>query len=1675
MNKKILALVLVLSVILSCCTMFVHAEESGETTITQVEAAQASQNGIIIKYKEQNTRMLNDITILEGILSEKIDHVEIVGSAAPRSGSIELLSVETSDMAGVLKDLKNNPLVEYAEPNYTITSSGFDSDFSKQWGLNNTGQDSGVSGMDINVLDAWDTTKGDPDVAVAVIDSGIDIHHQDLKDRIYINESESSDGKDNDGNGYIDDIYGWDFTSYVSPQVPGDNSVYDGPETDRHGTHVAGIIAGSENGIGIQGVAPNIKILPVKVLSDGTGQLFTAIKGIEYAEKRGVKIANCSWSIGGISKALEDCISHSDMLFVCAAGNDNKFIANYPALNELFMDNVISVGAINNKGERMSQSNYLIGITIAAPGEDIYSTLPENQYGFLTGTSMAAPMVTGVAALIKSIAPEFTAADIKHRIKSTAAVPESLSSDFNGLLDAGAAIKGNIRDTHLYYARYGGGYVSVNGNMYAAGGYDGNQYVKKVEKYDSSQAVWRIEANLPTAAARSSVLAVGTKIYIIGGYNGAALGIVDIYDTDTKEWSKGVEMPIPAYAMGSAVVGNKIYLFGGVTDGGYTDSVFVYDTVSDQWETKVPLPFKLGYTSAASCNDSIFLVGGTTENGCIDSVYQYDPNSGQLLLKSHMSTAKRDVPVAVYQNKLSLIGGRSDFSEDGKDSLLSDGSIVKNAMISISADEYDPKTNTTSKLDDYSMASAGMGAVCSNNAIFLFGGWKSQYLDDFLLYKGLQFPSHIKASNNAVNSLLISWDKVPEAERYEVEIDGKVYQTDTTSYTMAVDTEQEHLIRVRSVKQEFYSEWSGYQRYSMNNTREDAKLIELNSITQDKLSNVNQERWYKLNTGVPGILSLRLSGLTPNDSYTMALCNYLGNEIHLAEQDETGVLKIENIGIMRYNYYVKIIATDPADALKSYTLTSSFKETSDKEAPEQIKAAVMVPPGIDNYGDIGSAESGNLDPDTIGPSYSIISQDDMHIIGDSSDSPVTYASDDSEAIGGPDKAAQDLQTVIKYAGATCREIYLNKGDKISMTLTYSGPYNDRVHKYRNCIYWRDADGFRTGWISNNPNSPDIKYHTFIAPESKLYYFGVYNYGDEKNPDITCHQLVTVTPAEYQDHHEPQIYKDMQDTNDFVKVYKVENLDTDPEKSYLDMHVTAQEFGCAAAASIDNQLDVDWYYMDIDGWTEKTFSFDSNNPALKDRLGAYLYDSGYHNLGEIEDGVTYSLEKGTYYIGVSLKSGMSYNGNIRGAYSLKEQKQTAYMVLYDSPVDRYLNSSKANYQYDEEFFRNYIRLGQDIDINFVISIRDCDFDLYPGQSDTSASVSFGELESRSKQLRYEIVTLTNNIVDKIESAYNSLGTYERPADFPKIWIGTPHFSGNNINAWPSYQQTESIRMYVDELTVGVYEDVVNYRDPAHFAGVYMGREAAFRYEDNNIWTWLPRSVSEAVHKRLGRQVLWMPFTQGSYDELTRIGSSVNYGRDYADFDLFDMVTIQPNYFYWEVSPSVSPANYKSLMENEIYRSVTSQKVEGAGGKTTMTDIGFMIEYDSSVFAGRWADTYTYPKDKVQRLAENIACYRPLIRKGYSYGIYSGGPNEQGYTSEMLNAHNTNVHSNTNFSTILRKEGDRVHFSDFYEALNTPAYRNYRSGPYTGNLIYGITKAILYQDYDSDIRDFLGGRY
>jgi subtilisin family serine protease len=370
-----------------------------------------------------------------------------VAQAIDGADRTEIVTVDPKvSLDSTLAKLRANPNVRYAEPDYKVTTDVVPNDMYYQngtlWGMEGD-QSTPASANGSGAAEAWandqtGTPAGAAPVYVGIIDEGIDFNHPDLIGNVWTNPYDTpGDGIDNDGNSYIDDTHGWDF-------YHNDNTIYDGNGGDQHGTHVTGTIAATgNNGTGVAGVDWNVKYISGKFLGPDGGYISDAIAALDYftdlKTRHGMNIVavNNSWGGGGFSQALQDAIvraAKADILFIAAAGNggsdnvgdNNDAVPSYPSSFDTTAgagyDSVIGVAAIASNGTLASFSNYgATSVDLAAPGVGIFSTLPGSAYGYMSGTSMATPHVTGTVALYAATHPGATASDIRNAILTGAA------------------------------------------------------------------------------------------------------------------------------------------------------------------------------------------------------------------------------------------------------------------------------------------------------------------------------------------------------------------------------------------------------------------------------------------------------------------------------------------------------------------------------------------------------------------------------------------------------------------------------------------------------------------------------------------------------------------------------------------------------------------------------------------------------------------------------------------------------------------------------------------------------------------------------------------------------------------------------------------------------------------------------------------------------------------------------------------------------------------------------------------------------------------------------------------------------------------------------------------------------------------------------------------------------
>lgn len=425
-RRKHLSFLLFLSILYSSF-IFQNATAEEQSIKNDLSSATYMPGEVLIRFKSDiKGKQIIQFRSAMGLISIGKAHVREKGEKIiSRIRIPDGLSVQEA-----IEKYRRDPAVDHVQPNYLYhfrsISSANDPFFSNQWGFQNTGQEInsiiGTQDADIDVTEAWEVTTGSTDVIVAVIDSGIAYNHPDLSENIWMNTGEiAGDGIDNDGNGYIDDIRGWDF--YDNDNDPMDKL------TNAHGTHIAGVIGAiGNNGVGIAGINWEVSLMALKISSDqGTfGDTYIIEDAIDYAIQNGAHIINASW--GGAEhndQILYDAIQtagNNGLLFMSATGNageDADMKHSYP--DGFDLANIVAVTAsdqnddlatINIAGAIFSSNYGFTSVDVAAPGVNIFST-SATDYDAISGTSIANAFVSGLAALVLSEDPDLTVLQLK--------------------------------------------------------------------------------------------------------------------------------------------------------------------------------------------------------------------------------------------------------------------------------------------------------------------------------------------------------------------------------------------------------------------------------------------------------------------------------------------------------------------------------------------------------------------------------------------------------------------------------------------------------------------------------------------------------------------------------------------------------------------------------------------------------------------------------------------------------------------------------------------------------------------------------------------------------------------------------------------------------------------------------------------------------------------------------------------------------------------------------------------------------------------------------------------------------------------------------------------------------------------------------------------------------------
>ncbi|CAI3805970.1 S8 family serine peptidase [Rheinheimera sp. MM224] len=703
----------------------------------------------------------------------------------PRSG---VISIATSqDTASVVQELRQSTLVDYAEQDFLRelrATTPNDPDFALQWGLSNIGQrmgtpDSGyyygIPDRDINALEAWDIRTSAANVVVAVIDSPVETQHPDLVDNMWVNSGEiAGNGIDDDNNGYIDDIHGIELsgTEYV--------------DIFPHGTAVAGVIgAKGDNGQGVTGVAWDVQLMSLAVMDSYLVSDAYAVEAIEYViamkEKMQLPrvIINASWGGVSYSQAIYDALAaaqEAGILIIASTSNgddDADIQPSYPANFDL--DHIVAVGAADSTKTGPFFSSYIgcSNVDLMAPGFEIQTTTPVfyGHYQSYSGTSIAAGLVSGVAALVWEQYPDATALDVKAALMNAAMPYADLarSSVTGGMLRADLALTpGMISKAAVWAispkAAGPGAIISIKGHNFGKNG--GQVYLKQTDtklplelvSWSESEIKVRLDQATPYGASQIEVVPalsfasqnacftvakvpeaiakmatprteaayaqVGDALWVIGGWsNNSPVTSVERFDLNSKTSSSSTAWAIPVALSGAkaVAVADKIYLLGGFdAQSNSSDRIYLFDTQTTSWSLlDTRLPQTAGYPSVVLAGKKIYVFGGVTGKypayyaaDVSNQVHVYDTETNQWSQGQDMPTnlagATADLDPAT--GLISLYGGYAMPWDNS-------GMPAVNSVL-----QFDPATENWSEAEPMLTARGGAAVVRHEGKVHVLFG-----------------------------------------------------------------------------------------------------------------------------------------------------------------------------------------------------------------------------------------------------------------------------------------------------------------------------------------------------------------------------------------------------------------------------------------------------------------------------------------------------------------------------------------------------------------------------------------------------------------------------------------------------------------------------------------------------------------------------------------------------------------------------------------------------------------------------------------------------------------------------------------------------------------------------------------------------------------------------------------
>lgn len=680
-------------------------------------------NQVVIKLKDfPSFNSTENVELPQSILSviEYLSVREVIpvfpNKTIKRSGDlgkIVILKYESdSDPFYISSKIRNLPEVEWAEPKFVYELSFDPNDPSypsQQWNL-----------VKILASQAWDITQGDTSVVIGIVDTGVDWDHPDLAANIWINWGEiPNNGIDDDNNGFVDDIRGWDFGGLIG--IPDNDPMEDRPD---HGTHVAGISSAvTNNGIGIASIGFNSKIMAVKTSQDNirnsSGQALIAFgyEGIVYAADNGAKVINCSWGGSGYSSFAQDVINYATSvgsLVVAAAGNSGTSASHYPS----GYDKVLSVASTTQSDTKSGFSTYGTTVDVSAPGSSIYSTWQNNVYATISGTSMASPLAAGLAALVWAVFPHYTPLQVGERVRVTSDNIDNLNPSFAQLLGKGRINAFNaVTNTNAVSVRA----IEVTFSDEAPGGNDdgifqGGETISVLVKF--------INYLSPTSNLSVTLESKNNHSTVVNGvFNVGAKGTLEEFDNSVSKFTFTLNQSIPANA-------NLNFILS-FSDGSYSDYQWINTIGNPTYATQGGNDVALTITSKGTLSYNDFpnnLQGdGFKFLGGPDLLYE-----GALILatsSTQVSDVARGTPQGALQN--------SDFTVIQPFLLNTPGTIADQQGSAIFNDDGagSNKIGVTVKLESFTFAD-----VPHNNYLILkYNLSNNSALSINNLYAGLYF------------------------------------------------------------------------------------------------------------------------------------------------------------------------------------------------------------------------------------------------------------------------------------------------------------------------------------------------------------------------------------------------------------------------------------------------------------------------------------------------------------------------------------------------------------------------------------------------------------------------------------------------------------------------------------------------------------------------------------------------------------------------------------------------------------------------------------------------------------------------------------------------------------------------------------------------------------------------